>query len=1127
MNDQQAPAETARSTQYTPTVADDQARRHAVNPAGSFIVRAPAGSGKTTLLVDRFLNLLGQVDQPEELIAITFTRKATAEMRHRILKKIRDNAEEAAAAIDRNRRFDWKLLTNPQRLKIQTIDSLIATLTNRMPVESQMSLEYSQVEYSQKVFREAVESTYQYLDEDGEASDAVASVLRAFDSNIDSITDVMVRMLATREDWVPTVLDIARYGGSTIDDMGLWKALESSRKQYVDHHKDWFRGLFEIHEWDRLQQLCDEMVENRRQHSGEEQAHFLNFEHNEDFSLFASTALTKRGNPPTLRKSLTTAQGFPRGASELKTEFLDFAARFEDEETRKKLQRLRDLPDPRWTGAQRSQFRQIANFLILLLDKLKSIFEANEFVDFTERSIAARRALSLQSGPTDLTLALDHRISHILVDEFQDTSIAQHQLLQLLTSGWQPNDGRTFFAVGDPQQSIYLFRNAHVQNFTNCFEHERLGDRELIPIHLKSNFRSAPVLVNWVNETFDKVFAAEEDDISGEVSFNSSIPATNQSGEIELHVFDHESLDNEQQVVVQRIRELNKRYPRESVALLVPTRLHVGKFIEAIDSARLSWQGSEINKLNELPLVRDLCQLYHAINDPYRKESWFSFLLSPLAGVDLKDLETINQQETEAGWIGGEALLKAFHKFGLSDEATRTFDRFAAAVLDAMNDTHRDMRARLERLWYRLGGHVAYQSHDDVQNAEQLFEVVENTQNHYLQPEDLELRLEDLYATQIVPNPAVEIMTIHAAKGLEFDHVLLVDLGRRPRASQGDLIEFVNSQEHGLLLAYDDDSKTDPFYDQLKEINKEKEHAEKKRLLYVAVTRARKTLSMFGTQLGETPESYLKLLLDANSQYVIPHPAGDKERHDDEAREYAWPSKVWKRLPRNWKFDPACELPGLRFRGTQPNSTVEKSSEDGARGGLLSEVGANSFMELGNTVHEELHRMVVMQDFQVPDENRIALWRDTLRIKGLQGQEIASILEAAPDQIRKILEDDDGQWLLTGNHTDSHAELQLDAIARDGVKLSKIDRTFIDEAGDRWIIDYKTSMTTDDSDDHIQVLIERYSPQLKRYAEVFRMKEKRTIRTALYLTALPRLIEIDLSNSTHVKHTQASVQDRG
>jgi len=131
-------------------LADAEARETALDPARSFIVQAPAGSGKTELLTNRYLALLARVDHPEEVLAITFTRKAAAEMRNRIIRALADAATGvvpdethkqrmvtlAREALARDAERGWNLLRQPQRLRISTIDALCAGLTRQMPVLS-------------------------------------------------------------------------------------------------------------------------------------------------------------------------------------------------------------------------------------------------------------------------------------------------------------------------------------------------------------------------------------------------------------------------------------------------------------------------------------------------------------------------------------------------------------------------------------------------------------------------------------------------------------------------------------------------------------------------------------------------------------------------------------------------------------------------------------------------------------------------------------------------------------------------------------------------------------------------------------------------------------------------------
>jgi ATP-dependent helicase/nuclease subunit A len=128
--------------------------------------------------------------------------------------------------------------------------------------------------------------------------------------------------------------------------------------------------------------------------------------------------------------------------------------------------------------------------------------------------MAAQRALGEPEEPTDLALSLDYQIRHLLVDEFQDTSVSQFSLLEKLTAGWQRGDGRTIFVVGDPMQSIYRFREAEVGLFLKACG-DGIGAIPLELVRLSANFRSDKGIVDWVNATFPSVLPTEEEITTG------------------------------------------------------------------------------------------------------------------------------------------------------------------------------------------------------------------------------------------------------------------------------------------------------------------------------------------------------------------------------------------------------------------------------------------------------------------------------------------------------------------------------------------------------------------------------------------------------------------------------------
>ena len=210
----------------------------------SYIVQAPAGSGKTELLTQRMLGLLAHVENPEEVVAITFTRKAAAEMSHRLVKGLQaaasqqrgDNEHEdlqdheqvsrdlALAVLEHDARQGWNLLEQPGRLRIRTIDSLCSELARQLPVTSGLGGGQQIAEDATALYRQAATRTMAIIEDDRDELQAdVTRVLDRYDNQYDKLVELLTGMLASREQWTGHLLD-ARIGDG-FDRQGMEKAL--------------------------------------------------------------------------------------------------------------------------------------------------------------------------------------------------------------------------------------------------------------------------------------------------------------------------------------------------------------------------------------------------------------------------------------------------------------------------------------------------------------------------------------------------------------------------------------------------------------------------------------------------------------------------------------------------------------------------------------------------------------------------------------------------------------------------------------------------------------------------------------------------------------------------------------
>ena len=202
---------------FPSAIPDAGERLSALDTGASWITEAPAGSGKTGLLIQRYLKLLAQVDDPAQVLALTFTQKATAEMRDRVLSALRActtppakpesefdrlTRQLAVAALQRDSELDWKLLERPQRLNIRTIDSLCSEIAHAVPLQSEAAGFARPVSDTEPLYRRAAHAVMMRFGGDDEALNrAVRTVLEHRDGDLPFCEKVLAEMLGTREQW--------------------------------------------------------------------------------------------------------------------------------------------------------------------------------------------------------------------------------------------------------------------------------------------------------------------------------------------------------------------------------------------------------------------------------------------------------------------------------------------------------------------------------------------------------------------------------------------------------------------------------------------------------------------------------------------------------------------------------------------------------------------------------------------------------------------------------------------------------------------------------------------------------------------------------------------------------------
>ncbi|RMF85676.1 MAG: hypothetical protein D6739_04155, partial [Nitrospirae bacterium] len=520
---------------------DQAAREAALDPTRSFLVRAPAGSGKTELLIQRFLRLLPAVPRPEAIVAITFTRKAAAEMAERISDALRQAAAgepvagahrrhtralaEAALAADRER--GWGLLDHPGRLRIRTIDALCLELVGRLPLLSRLAGAAQPTEEADRLHRLAAEQALASGEAEGDPHVArlLAHVGGAPERFVALVAELLARRGQARE-----LLGRASGPGARRDfEAALERLVARELASLAQEAPD---AVAQRLPW--LAAYAARRVEPDSPIAACEGLEALPGPEAAALPLWrglAALLLVGDGGKGRYRLrrpgGVNRTVGFPpgpRGSREAaaKAELQGLLELLEGHPGWvARLALCRDLPEPRYEDAAWSVAEAAVAVVKRAAAHLWLLFREQGRVDFTEVALEAIDALGSSDDPSDLLLAVDAEVRHLLVDEYQDTSRGQQRLLELLTAGWEPGDGRTLFLVGDPMQSIYRFREAEVALFLEAAR-EGVGPVRPERLTLEANFRSAPELVAWANERLAPLFPAAEEPAAGWVPYTKA-----------------------------------------------------------------------------------------------------------------------------------------------------------------------------------------------------------------------------------------------------------------------------------------------------------------------------------------------------------------------------------------------------------------------------------------------------------------------------------------------------------------------------------------------------------------------------------------------------------------------------
>jgi ATP-dependent helicase/nuclease subunit A len=879
-------------------ILPDPAQIAAADPGQSVFVTANAGSGKTSTLVDRVARLLLREVQPGEILCVTYTKAAAAEMQARLFDRLgewavmddvglaqsladldgRDPASLSGPELSDARRLFAKALETPGGLKIQTIHAFCEKLLRRFPIEAGVTPGFTVLEneaaiaLSHSAREELARAALR--DADGVIGQAYSHF--AVELDWTSFQSLLAMIEAERDKLVAYTARVAdgtapgphRVAGAHPED--TVEGLENDFIRFLDRG-DWLEAAAAMATGSANDQKCADRMRTA----------------DWTFPGLANVFLT--GGEP--RKAMATAKAPPAAAAWLLDLQMKYAAALE------RVKRVRVARDT-------IHVLTLAQAHAHLYDQAKAAKGALDFGDLVARTV---QLLTERASAAWVLYKLDGGVEHVLVDEAQDTAPQQWDILKALTEGFFAGEGsprftpmpasgqrldRTVFAVGDEKQSIYSFQGARPERLRQESQrYDMLAQGANVRfegVELAKSFRSTPEVLAFVDAVFEG--AERTRALVGEGV--GAIPPhaamrEGQAGAVDLWPLheeikgpDREAWDapvDQESVASARKRlaadlaadirrqveagvavyDRKTRKPRPSgygdFLILVRRRdATFEEIIRALKSAGVPVAGADRLKLSSHIVFDDLIALARFALYPDDDLSLAGILRSPFCDVDEDGLFALAGASEKRGRLWRELQGRAGERaewsrardmldFVLSNRDRDPFG-FFAALLNRVDDTGVSGRARVLR---RLG-----------REAE---EAIDETLNQVLAAEgrgalDLETCVARLEAADVEvkrelegPRGEVRVMTVHGAKGLEAPVVILPDTTSRAKAQGPALmpVALEDGSEAWLMCPgrSGDDCEASKS---AREARQARTDAETLRLLYVALTRARDRIVIMG-----------------------------------------------------------------------------------------------------------------------------------------------------------------------------------------------------------------------------------------------------------------------------------------
>lgn len=762
-------------------------------------VSAGAGSGKTRVLVERFLEILAQKKATaQEILAITFTRKAAKEMAERVRKGILQRLNESAA--DEDRAFWQQQLQLAASAPITTIDSFCNQVLRENPVEAGMDPAFTiREDYELLTFQK--QSVHSFVNREmKEDTEEIRGLLALYTA------PKLETMLLGLQDKVPDLLAMGD--------------LAAPYKESLSREEDMRLAVDQA--FDALVHLQDGVTAKTKQNLAElagcqDQLH----------------QWLQEGNYGAVQEFVKGINGRPKGIGDavkaLKASVADLLLLQYD-----------------GAGAQTAAWWQ--NLLTRFRDYLFQAAQAQEMYSF---GFISAKAVSLLAEYPEVLARYRERFRFLMVDEFQDTNEEQKELVYLLSGGNKDKLlGHNLFVVGDAKQSIYRFRGADVSVFKKVRDAIAAtgGDN----IVMDDNFRSAPEIIEACNTLFDDLLGHDD---KADVTAQPLRAHRDSTEKPVLAVLQQQDKGHSDQAklaqgiwVAAKIRELvesheDLRYG--DVAILLPA-IHLAQIYgEALSNLGIKSQISDSKGFYNRQEILDILNLLTVLLHPDKSWALAGILRSPFVGFTDEAITKLIQQWPDVPlW---QALQQALDEpcVAVSRKLTMLSQTAAYLSLPELFTAMEQAFAIEPTLLSQRGGREKLANYRKLRSMAVTEAMTKgSTAGDFLQKLQLlrDPTIRERSAAQEDDPDAVKLMTIHASKGLEFPAVVLPNLSKDAR---GDTlgVNLLEGVGFGVQVADTEGTLQETsVYKTIKEEQDRQELSEKQRQLYVAMTRAEKYL---------------------------------------------------------------------------------------------------------------------------------------------------------------------------------------------------------------------------------------------------------------------------------------------